>query len=87
MLSGIPSAKNAPYEGRSVAAGAKDLGISGPEFVARLLVEEDLQVCFIRHGADEGEVAVLRLADPGSPTLIEDKDAKGSLYVLMPMRV
>jgi DNA polymerase-3 subunit beta len=35
----------------------------------------------------DGEVAVLRLADPGSPTLIEDKDAKGSLYVLMPMRV
>ena len=35
----------------------------------------------------DGEVDVLRLADPGSPTLIEDKDAKGSLYVLMPMRV
>jgi DNA polymerase III subunit beta len=35
----------------------------------------------------DGEVAVLRLADPGSPTLIEDKDARGSLYVLMPMRV
>ena len=35
----------------------------------------------------EGEVAVLRLADPGSPTLIQDKDAKGALYVLMPMRV
>ena len=35
----------------------------------------------------EGEVAVLKLADPGSPTLIEDKDAKGALYVLMPMRV
>jgi DNA polymerase-3 subunit beta len=35
----------------------------------------------------DGEVAVLRLADPGSPTLIEDKDAKGTLYVLMPMRV
>src|ERR1700754_2049536 len=35
----------------------------------------------------DGEVAVLRLADPGSPTLIEDKDAKGALYVLMPMRV
>jgi DNA polymerase-3 subunit beta len=35
----------------------------------------------------DGEIAVLRLADPGSPTLIEDKDAKGSLYVLMPMRV
>ena len=35
----------------------------------------------------DGEVALLKLADPGSPTLIEDKDAKGALYVLMPMRV
>ena len=35
----------------------------------------------------EGEVAVLRLADPGSPTLIHDRDSKGALYVLMPMRV
>ena len=35
----------------------------------------------------EGEVAVLKLADPGSPTLIQDRDAAGSLYVLMPMRV
>ena len=35
----------------------------------------------------DGEVAVLRLADPGSPTLIQDKEANGTLYVLMPMRV
>src|SRR5271167_486034 len=35
----------------------------------------------------EGEVAVLKLADPGSPTLVQDKDSKGALYVLMPMRV
>ncbi len=35
----------------------------------------------------EGEAAVLKLADPGSPTLIQDKDAKSALYVLMPMRV
>ena len=35
----------------------------------------------------EGETAILKLADPGSPTLIRDKDAKGALYVLMPMRV
>src|SRR3954449_2610993 len=35
----------------------------------------------------EGEAAVLRLADPGSPTLVQDKDSKGALYVLMPMRV
>ncbi|NEW98396.1 hypothetical protein DY467_16585 [Rhodopseudomonas sp. BR0G17] len=35
----------------------------------------------------EGEVAVLKLADPGSPTLIQDRDSKNALYVLMPMRV
>src|SRR5207253_1654944 len=35
----------------------------------------------------EGEAAVLRLADPGSPTLIQDRDSKSALYVLMPMRV
>lgn len=35
----------------------------------------------------EGETAVLKLSDPGSPTLIQDRDAKGALYVLMPMRV
>jgi DNA polymerase-3 subunit beta len=35
----------------------------------------------------EGETAVLKLADPGSPTLIQDKDGKQALYVLMPMRV
>src|SRR3954470_13801221 len=35
----------------------------------------------------EGETAVLKLADPGSPTLVQDRDSKGALYVLMPMRV
>lgn len=35
----------------------------------------------------ESEAAVLKLADPGSPTLIVDKNRPGSLYVLMPMRV
>jgi DNA polymerase III subunit beta len=35
----------------------------------------------------ESEAAVLRLADPGSPTLIQDKEQRGALYVLMPMRV
>ncbi|MGB6538205.1 MAG: DNA polymerase III subunit beta [Xanthobacteraceae bacterium] len=38
-------------------------------------------------GQIESEAAVLKLADPGSPTLIQDKDSKGALYVLMPMRV
>ena len=35
----------------------------------------------------ESEAAVLKLADPGSPTLIQDKEPQGALYVLMPMRV
>jgi len=35
----------------------------------------------------EGEKARLKLADPGSPTLVEDMEAAGALYVLMPMRV
>ncbi len=35
----------------------------------------------------DGEAAVLRLSDPGSPTLIQDRDALDALYVLMPMRV
>jgi DNA polymerase-3 subunit beta len=35
----------------------------------------------------DGEAAVLKLSDPGSPTLIQDRDSKSALYVLMPMRV
>lgn len=35
----------------------------------------------------EGESAVLKLSDPGSPTLIQDTETKNALYVLMPMRV
>ncbi len=35
----------------------------------------------------DGEAAVLKLADPGSPTLIQDKELQNALYVLMPMRV
>lgn len=34
-----------------------------------------------------GEEAIFRLADPGSPTLIQDKGEPDALYVLMPMRV
>jgi DNA polymerase III subunit beta len=35
----------------------------------------------------DGDTAVLKLADPGSPTLIGDKASADALYVLMPMRV
>jgi DNA polymerase III subunit beta len=38
-------------------------------------------------GQLEGEAAILKLADPGSPTLIQDRTNTGALYVLMPMRV
>ena len=48
-------------------------------FNSRYLLEIAAQI--------EGDTAVLKLADPGSPTLIQDKDTKGALYVLMPMRV
>lgn len=35
----------------------------------------------------ESETAIFKLADAGSPTLIEDNGASDALYVLMPMRV
>jgi DNA polymerase-3 subunit beta len=35
----------------------------------------------------ETDTALFRFADPGSPTLIQDKGVEGALYVLMPMRV
>ncbi|HSI40827.1 MAG TPA: DNA polymerase III subunit beta [Xanthobacteraceae bacterium] len=35
----------------------------------------------------EGATAELKLADPGSPTLVQDPERRGALYVLMPMRV
>src|SRR5499427_7967646 len=56
------------------AADLNDIG-----FNSRYLLDIAAQI--------EGEVAVLKLADPGSPTLVQDKDSKGALYVLMPMRV
>ena len=35
----------------------------------------------------EGETALFKLSDPGSPTLVQDREGGGALYVLMPMRV
>ncbi len=55
-------------------ADALDIG-----FNSRYLLDIAAQI--------EGEVAVLKLADPGSPTLVQDKENKSALYVLMPMRV
>jgi DNA polymerase-3 subunit beta len=35
----------------------------------------------------DGDTAVFKLADAGSPTVIQDRDGAPTLYVLMPMRV
>ena len=35
----------------------------------------------------DGDTALFRLADPGSPTVIQDREGSPALYVLMPMRV
>lgn len=35
----------------------------------------------------DSDTALFRLADPGAPTLIQDRDGASALYVLMPMRV
>ncbi|MBR0689720.1 DNA polymerase III subunit beta [Bradyrhizobium manausense] len=56
------------------ASDALDIG-----FNSRYLLDIAAQI--------EGDVATLKLADPGSPTLVQDRDDKSALYVLMPMRV
>ncbi|MGV6872612.1 DNA polymerase III subunit beta [Pseudochelatococcus sp. B33] len=38
-------------------------------------------------GQLDGDTALLLLADPGSPTLVQDREGADALYVLMPMRV
>ena len=35
----------------------------------------------------DSDTACLKLADPGSPTLLQDREGAPALYVLMPMRV
>jgi DNA polymerase-3 subunit beta len=34
-----------------------------------------------------GDTAIVKLADPGSPTIIQDREGSAALYVLMPLRV
>jgi DNA polymerase III subunit beta len=34
-----------------------------------------------------GDTALLKLSDPGSPTIIQDRDGAAALFVLMPLRV
>ncbi|HEY6259449.1 MAG TPA: DNA polymerase III subunit beta [Xanthobacteraceae bacterium] len=76
MLSVTNPDSGSAAEEVEVVYGAEPLDIG---FNSRYLLDIAAQI--------EGEEAVLKLADPGSPTLIQDRDAKGALYVLMPMRV
>jgi len=76
MLSVTNPDSGSAAEEVEVEYGAEPLDIG---FNSRYLLDIAAQI--------DGESAVLRLADPGSPTLVEDRDAKGALYVLMPMRV
>ena len=55
-------------------AASLDIG-----FNARYLLDITAQL--------EADTALFKLADPGSPTLIQDRDGAPALYVLMPMRV
>ena len=48
-------------------------------FNARYLLEITEQL--------DGDTALFKLADPGSPTLVLDREGAAALYVLMPMRV
>ncbi len=59
-----------------VTYGAEPLEIG---FNARYLLDIASQL--------ESDQAVFRLADPGSPTMVQDSDDTSALYVLMPMRV
>ncbi len=34
-----------------------------------------------------GDTALIKLSDPGSPTIIQDRDGSSAIYVLMPLRV
>ena len=55
-------------------ATALDVG-----FNARYLLDITAQL--------DGDTALFKLADPGSPTVIQDREDAPALYVLMPMRV
>jgi DNA polymerase-3 subunit beta len=48
-------------------------------FNARYLLDITAQI--------DSDTALFKLADPGSPTLVLDRDGASALYVLMPMRV
>ncbi len=59
VLAGAQSAVNRPYEGLSFVAAAQHRGLSVPAFVCDLLIEDELQACFIAHSQDEADVRLI----------------------------
>lgn len=76
VLSVTNSEQGSATEELEVGYDAEPLDIG---FNSRYLLDIAAQI--------DGDVAVLKLAEPGSPTLFASKDRNGALYVLMPTRV
>jgi DNA polymerase-3 subunit beta len=70
-----------PDSGSATEELEVDYGFDGLDigFNSRYLLDIAAQI--------EGDNALLKLADSGSPTLIQDGEGASALYVLMPMRV
>ncbi|MFO1149862.1 MAG: DNA polymerase III subunit beta [Alsobacter sp.] len=83
----------------SLADGRLTLSVTNPDSgsaVEELEVDYDASAIDIGFNARylldiaqqlDGDTALFKLADPGSPTLIQDREGASALYVLMPMRV
>lgn len=56
VLCGARSAKWKGYEGETFARMAEAEGVPMGELIARILVEDELQACFIAHLGDEGDL-------------------------------
>lgn len=56
VLCGVRCSRYKPYEGETFAKIAEAEGISIGETVCRLLVEDELQACFIAHLGDESDL-------------------------------
>jgi DNA polymerase-3 subunit beta len=83
----------------AVTEGRMTLSVNNPDSGS---ATEELEVDYEASGLDigfnaryllditnqlDGDTATFMLADPGSPTLIQDREGAPALYVLMPMRV
>ncbi len=83
----------------SIADGKMTLSVNNPDSGS---ASEELEVDYDSPPIDIGfnarylldiaaqlasDTALIKLADPGSPTIIQDRDGAAALYVLMPLRV